>query len=143
MQKTKLHYLKQMWFYLYLTNLNLAWNNIKSAPLNWHDPKLQFPTYIWFSHAQSQMCTHWFESRRVLSCMQVCHTKANRTDWACLHWVRTLLSRVVTLMASGNSMLLSLSSLWWTSSKKWYYLHIFLAEISLLQTQNANRKKVN
>ena len=53
MQKTELHYLKQMWFYLHLASLILAWNGTKSAPLNVYYPKLQFPTYTWFSHAQS------------------------------------------------------------------------------------------
>ena len=55
MQKTKLHYLKLMWFYLHLANQISAWNSTKSAPLNGHYPKLQFPTYIWFSHAQSHI----------------------------------------------------------------------------------------
>ena len=55
MQKTELQHLKQMWFYLHLANLILAWNSTKSAPLNGHYSKLQFSTYIWFSHAQSQM----------------------------------------------------------------------------------------
>ena len=55
MQKTKLHYLKQMWFYLHLANLILEWNSTKSALLNGHCPKLQFWTYAWFSHAQSQL----------------------------------------------------------------------------------------
>ena len=45
-----------MWFYLHLANLILAWNSTKSAPLNGHYPKLQFPTYTWFSHAQSHIC---------------------------------------------------------------------------------------
>ena len=56
-QKTKLLYLKQMWFYLHLANLILAWNSTKSAPLNGHYPKLQFSTCTWFSHAQSQILT--------------------------------------------------------------------------------------
>ena len=34
MQLTELHCLKQMWFYLHLANLILAWNSIKSAPLS-------------------------------------------------------------------------------------------------------------
>ena len=55
MQKTNLYYLKQMWFYLHLANLILVWNSTKSAPLNGHYPKLQFPTYTWFPHAQSQI----------------------------------------------------------------------------------------
>ena len=53
--KNKLHYLRQMWFYLCLTHLILAWNSTKSAPLNGHHPKLQFPIFIWFSHARSRM----------------------------------------------------------------------------------------
>ena len=55
MQKSKLNNIKQMWFYLYLKNLILARNSPKSAPLNGRYPKLQFPTYIWFSHAQSHV----------------------------------------------------------------------------------------
>ena len=53
MQKTKLHHLQQMWFYLHLANLILAWNSTKSAPLNGHYPKLQFSTFTGFSHAPS------------------------------------------------------------------------------------------
>ena len=53
MQKTKLHYLKQMWFYLHFTDLILAWNSTKSTPLNGHDTKLQFSTYTQISHAQN------------------------------------------------------------------------------------------
>ena len=52
MQKTELHYLRQMWFDLHLVSLISAWNSTKSAPLNGHYPKLQFPTYTWCSHAQ-------------------------------------------------------------------------------------------
>ena len=47
MQKTNLHYLKQMWFYLHLANLILAWKSTKSAPLNGQYPKLQFLTYLY------------------------------------------------------------------------------------------------
>ena len=54
-KKKKLHYLKQIWFYPQLPNLILAWNNTKSASLNGQYPKLQFPTYTWFSHAQSRI----------------------------------------------------------------------------------------
>ena len=49
MQKINLHYLKQIWFYFHLANQILAWNSTKSAPLNGHYPKLQFPTYLNFS----------------------------------------------------------------------------------------------
>ena len=92
MQKTKLHHLKQVWFYLYLTNLILAWNSTKSAPLNGHYPKLQFPTYIWFSHAQSHLANDgWY-----ICCQNVDELHSFTTSikwnigqgknvWTCLH----------------------------------------------------------
>ena len=55
MQKTYLYYLKQMWFYLHLANQIFAWNSTKSADSNGLYPKLQFPTYVLFSHAQSHI----------------------------------------------------------------------------------------
>ena len=58
MQKTKLRYLKQM-FYLHLVNLILAQYSTKSAPFNGHYPKWQFLTYTWFSHALSH--THKYQ----------------------------------------------------------------------------------
>ena len=54
MQKTSLQYLRHMKFYLHLANRILAWNRTKFAPLKSHYPKLQFPTYVCFSHAQSK-----------------------------------------------------------------------------------------
>ena len=62
MQKTKLRYLKQM-FYLHLVNLILAQYSTKSAPFNGHYPKWQYSTYIWFPYAQSPyngLCLSFF-----------------------------------------------------------------------------------
>ena len=55
MQLTELHCLKQMWFYLHLANLILAWNSTKSVHLNGRYSKLQFSTYTWFSYALSHL----------------------------------------------------------------------------------------
>ena len=64
--------------FLHLLNLILAWNSIKSASLNGHYPKLQFLTYIRFSHAQS----HKVKSQSMCKVATGEGTQQDRWGWA-------------------------------------------------------------
>ena len=67
MQKTKLHYREQMWFYFHLVNLILAWNSTTSASLNGQYPHLQCSTCIWLSeHTKTVACCRDFAESRFL-----------------------------------------------------------------------------
>ena len=77
-----------MWFDLHLANLILAWNSTKSAPLNGHYPKLQFSTYIWFSHAQSHMLIVKKILFQTLDFVKFSHSIL---DWTALWWIFILL----------------------------------------------------
>ena len=69
MEKTKMHYLKQIRFYLHLANLILAWKSTKSAPLNGHYPKLQLLTdNLVFSCTVTYGSVPTFSSDIILGC---------------------------------------------------------------------------